>query len=250
MHISKPFTDGDALVVNVVNPTAGLFAGDEVAVSVRVESGARVLLTSPSATRVHRMEEGEARCDQSFSVAEGGFLEVLPELFIPQNGACCVQKTRIEVARGGGLIFWEMLAPGRVAAGEALAFSRLEWTTDLFFGEKKSARERYRLAPGDGSLAAMQKPFSNAYYASAFVIGLERDEGFQASVNALKDGGCEPEADTAPGGAWIGCSLLAHGGFVIKVLAPDSIRLRRMMFATRALIYEQLGRVAPGLRRV
>jgi urease accessory protein len=239
MHISKPFADGDTLVVNVVNPTAGLFAGDHVTSEVRVENGARLLLTSPSATRVHRMESGEARCEQTFSVAAGGFLEVLPELFIPQNSARYVQKTRIEVARGGGLIFWEMLAPGRVASGEAFAFSHLEWTTDLFFDGKKSVRERYRLAPGNGSLGALQKPFPNAYYASAFVIGLECDVTFPASVNAL-------HAD----GVWIGCSLLAHGGFVIKIVAADSVVLRRTLFAGRELTYAQLGKTAPGLRRV
>src|SRR4051794_5567115 len=85
IHIGKPFTEEEVLVVNLVNPTAGLFEGDLIRCHVEVEAGAKLLLTNPSANRAHRMGEGEARLEQEFEVA--GFLEVLPELFIPQQGA-------------------------------------------------------------------------------------------------------------------------------------------------------------------
>ena len=35
VHLSKPHWDGKYLIINVVNPTAGLFAGDHVAIVVR-----------------------------------------------------------------------------------------------------------------------------------------------------------------------------------------------------------------------
>ena len=54
MHISKSFTEAGTLVVNVVNPTAGILEGDFIEVEVAVETGARLLLTSPSASRSHR----------------------------------------------------------------------------------------------------------------------------------------------------------------------------------------------------
>ena len=47
---------------------------------MRVERGARLVLTTPSANRVHTMRGGKAEICQTFRVESGGSLEVWPEL--------------------------------------------------------------------------------------------------------------------------------------------------------------------------
>ena len=91
-HLSKPHHADGALVLNVVNPTAGLLEGDRLRSEVRVENGARLVLTTPSANRVHTMRGGTAESGQTFRVESGGSLEVWPELLIPQRGARYTQK--------------------------------------------------------------------------------------------------------------------------------------------------------------
>ena len=61
-HVSKPYWDEDTrmLLVQVVNPTAGILSGDRLESAVEVAAGAAVLLTTPSASRVFKMREGEA----------------------------------------------------------------------------------------------------------------------------------------------------------------------------------------------
>jgi urease accessory protein UreH len=115
VHLSKPYWDGNHLVINVVNPTAGLFAGDHIEMTVRVCAGARAVLTSPSAARVFRAKESQpsTQVAQNFVVEGGGRLDVFPELLIPHGGARYAQTTRIEVHAGGQLFFTEMIAPGR-----------------------------------------------------------------------------------------------------------------------------------------
>src|SRR5688572_10994353 len=71
IHISKPHHDAVWLVVNLASPTPGLFAGDRVDVRVRVDPGARLLLTAPSANRVHTMAQGHAELVQDFHVSAG-----------------------------------------------------------------------------------------------------------------------------------------------------------------------------------
>src|SRR5688572_13830614 len=154
IHISKPHSDGNRLIVNVVNPTAGLLDGDRISIRVSVEPGAQLVLTAPSASRVHRMRDGCAVVEQGFEVAEGGSLECWPELFIPQAGARYRQVTTIDVARGGELLFFESLAPGRVASGERFAYLGLEWFADLRLEGRLIARERYRLGPDTPALNA------------------------------------------------------------------------------------------------
>ena len=243
MHLSKPFTDAETLVVNVVNPTAGLFSGDEIECSVRVKNGARLLLTSPSASRVHRAREGmaAARMRQRFSVACDGFLEVLPEIFIPQAGSIYAQQTRVDVEPGATLLLWETLTPGRVASGEAWEFAQLDWETDVFFGSEKIVRERYALSPADESLRSLRGRFPAAYYASCFALG----EPFGASAECW----AAIHALHEDASAWIGCSRFANGGGVVKVLAENSVVMRAKLREIRRLLYTALGRCAPNLRR-
>ena len=56
---------------------------------------------APSASRAHRIVEGDARVTQEFRVANGGWLESWPEMFIPQGGARYRQQTNVRVEAGG-----------------------------------------------------------------------------------------------------------------------------------------------------
>jgi urease accessory protein len=240
VHLSKPHLDAGVLVVNVVNPTAGLLAGDRVHYSVQVETRAALMLTTPSASRVHRMPDGYAEVRQDFQVAAGGWLECWPELMIPQSGARYHQQTSIRIEKGGELLFFETLAPGRVASGETFGFDELIWATDLFHGVRQIARERYRLSPGNGSLTPLRTRFPTAYYASAFVVTphLAADAECWARIHEL-------HAEDA----WIGVSALAEGAWVVKLLAADSLALRRKIGAVRAEIHAALRRPVPSPRR-
>ena len=54
-----------------------------------------------------------------------------PKPFIPHAGASYVQTTEIELHPGASLLFFEWLAPGRVAKGEVFAYQNLRWELDL-----------------------------------------------------------------------------------------------------------------------
>jgi urease accessory protein len=231
-HLSKPFRDNGVLVVNIVNPTAGLFRGDTTQCQVRVETGARLLLTNPSATRVHDTQGGRSGATQDYLVRNGGWLEILPELFIPQRGARHRQRTRIVVEPGGELVFLEMLAPGRVASGEILEFEELDWLTEIRYGDQGVARERFILSQNNKSLRGLKMFSPHAYFATFFLItsGLNRDSSCWNEIDALQ----------APG-VWIGSSALIAGGRVVKILAQDSVELRRVIAQVRHSCYCSAG---------
>ncbi len=227
-HLSKPYWDGHALIAQCVNVTAGVFAGDRLSNAIRVEPGARLLLTSPSAHRIHTMNEGHAEMTQQFSVAAGAWLEVMPELFIPQARCRYVQRTRIDVEEGGELFFVETLAPGRVARGETFAFTQVDWELDINLGHTQLVRERYSLRPGDVSLWSLKKLHATSYYASCFILSPHvREDMLTFSDDVLA-----------------GVSRLPAGGISVKILAADSIALRQTLSAIR----EQLQSHLPALR--
>lgn len=240
IHISKPHSDSGVLVVNVVSPTAGLFAGDRVACRVAVEPGAAMLLTAPSALRVHRMREGCAEMTQDLHVAAGAWLETWPELLILQGGARYRQRTRIVVEPGGELLFTESLAPGRVAFGEVFAFTDFHCETDVFSGATQVVRERYGLHAGSSAITALRGKFDAAYSASCFAI----------SPRLVPELGCwqrlhELQSERLV----IGCSALNAGGWVVKCVADGSVALRRALHEIRRELHAALERPLPSLRR-
>jgi len=238
LHLSKPHTEAGALVVNMVSPTAGLFDGDEVDVSLVVEAGARAVFTTPSATRIHQARgDRPAVMRQSLTVQAGGFAEFFPELLIPQRGSRYRQETTLRVEPGGTLVFFEWLAPGRVAHGESFAYTELQWRTDLWIGNTLAARERYALRPGEPSLAGLRLAFPSGHYLGCLIVGdfpLPQEE-----IDTL-DG-----PDTAIGAG----PLAAPGAWTIKALCRDNLTTRRMLGTLRTLVYHALQREMPALRR-
>ena len=238
LHLSKPHDDAGALVVNMVSPTAGLFDGDEVDVSLVVEAGARAVFTTPAATRIHQARgDRPAVMRQSLTVRSGGFAEFFPELLIPQRGARYRQETALRVEPGGTLVFFEWLAPGRVAHGESFAYHELRWHTDLWIGNTLAARERYSLRPEDASLAGLRLAFPDGHYLGGFIVG---DLPFPHEEIDRLDG---PDAAVGAG------PLAVPGAWTIKALCRDNLAARRTLGALRTLVYRALQREMPALRR-
>jgi urease accessory protein len=242
IHLSKTYWDGNVLLVNVVNQTAGIFGGDCISTHVIVESGARVFLSSPSAARFHPSQGREARLEQTFDISAGGSLDVFPEISIPQRDSRSFQKTVINIDPGGELIYLETLAPGRVASGEAFAFEHYAWSTDIRMGGRTVHRERADITPGDRSLAALTAFFPAGYYAGIVVISPESEKwpvDFAHAAAALGE-----DASLK-----IAASKLCVGGWSMRLLAADSLALRQGIVRLRQLIYDRLGSPMPNPRR-
>jgi urease accessory protein len=242
MHISKTYWDGEILLVNVINQTAGVFGGDRIATHVTVQSGARVLLSSPSAARFHPSQGRESQLEQTFEIRAGGFLDIFPEISIPQRDSRSWQKTRIRMEPGGELLYLETLAPGRVASGESFAFASYRWWTDIHIADRLAHRERASLSPRDFSLASLSALFPASYYAGLVIISPASENwnaDFSHAIVAL-------EKDAA---IKIAASKLAAGGWSVRLLAVDGLTLRQTVLKLRALIYQRLGKPLPDVRR-
>ncbi len=234
-HLSKPYWDADTrtLLVQVVNPTAGILSGDRLESAVSVEPGAAVLLTTPSASRVFcmRADSPAASSLQHFSVAPGGWLEVLPEPLVPHRGSRFHQRTVLDVAPGGSAFYADLLFPGRIAHGETWAWDRLILELEVRSGPALLLRERLDQSASDlHALATLAGSGEHASFGNAVFLapGLAADPApvWRADLHALQtDGIC------------IGASPLRTGaGWSIKFIAPDGIRLRQTLGAIRRIL--------------
>lgn len=227
-HLSKPYWDVDAatLLVQVVNPTAGILEGDLLQSEIAVDAGAALLVTTPSASRVFRMRGGTAECRQRFRVAAGGWLEVLPEPLVPHAGCRYRQSTFIEVARGGQLFFADLLLPGRIGHGESWGWESLGLETEVRHAGALVLRERFdQSGPDLKALAGLAGSGPEACFGNCVLIA-DGEAPWRADLAALHRDG-----------VWLGVSSLRNSaGWSIKFVAPDTIRLRATLRDLREIL--------------
>jgi len=140
--------DGAALA-HLHNVSGGLLGGDQLVLKVNVLARAQVQLTTTGATRIYRpgREALPAAQSNEFTVNEAALLEYVPDAVIPYAGARFSQTTTIHLARGAGLFWWEILAPGREARGESFAYESVKMKTDVIALGQPIASERVRIEP-------------------------------------------------------------------------------------------------------
>lgn len=263
-HVGKSYwdEDGQTLRVQVVNPTAGILEGDRLETDVSVGTNAALLVTTPSASRVFHMRAGEAVASQRFAVERGGWLEFLPEPLVPHQASRYRQVTEIEVADGGELAFADLLMPGRLARGEAWAWSRLKLELSVRVGGELILRERLDQSGEElSTLAALARVGGERKGEEGRANGENETTGNACCFGnivlvsrALTDDGAWREKIEALHGprAWIGVSALRgnRGGWSLKIIAGDGAELRRVMTAAREILAEKLPRMQTSLRRV
>ena len=141
-HFSKPYWDDTQLVVQVLNPTAGLFAGDVLESSIHSRAESRACIIAPSSSQVYSMEGGPpARLQQSFQVDSGASLTVLPRWTVLHRGARFEQVTQLRVSSSAALVYPELFAAGRAGSGEVFQFDSLHSSTELFLDDQLILKE-------------------------------------------------------------------------------------------------------------
>ena len=235
-HVGKPYWDGEVLNLQLVNPTAGVFAGDRLRMKVALGDGAKVALVTPSATRFHAMAGQEATIEQEFHVGEKGWLEYWPEWVMPQGGSAVRQVTRLNVARDGVLIFGDMLAPGRVAHGESQAFRKLTTEFELRVAGQLVARERMNLEPERGAWPLQVESWENCFYGGLWIVGGDGD--FLGAMEEL----CDEETK-------VGFSRVSPEVVVLRMVTARSVLLRNLFEKLRDKISQEM-RLSPPVSRV
>jgi urease accessory protein len=215
-----PLHDGAALV-HLHNISGGVLGGDQLQLSVDVGAHARVQLTSTGATRLYRSRNGLAAAIQTTEITVGsnGLLEYLPDPLIPFAGAHYRQATRIELAAGAGLFWWDILAPGRAARGEQFEYELLQITLDIVASGQLIASERVKLQPSLRPLASPGRFGPYRYVASFYICRVDwvamRWLALEEQLNQLA------RNLTRPGDVLWGISTLPAHGLVVRAMSSN-----------------------------
>ena len=161
----------------------GLIGGDQVECTIHVRSGARVLITSQAATKVHPSCGKVAIQNTKIRVDAGGELRLHYDPVIPFSGARLRQVTSIDLEPGARLSYWESLMAGRIGRGEAWQFDEVSSETCLRMNGRLLYADRFRLRPASVSPASDWMMGRATYLAT----GLRFDESDQEFCLRLHD---------------------------------------------------------------
>ncbi len=161
----------------VQNPTGGMFADDDLQLSLRARSGACAHLTTQAATKIYAAREGCARNQVELAVERSAFVEYVPDVLIPHAGARLEQELVADVDPGGTLIATELIAPGRVAHDEAFEYASLSLTTRVRVDGREVAVDSLVLSPGRCDPRGPGILGRHRYLGSLFVVAPDEDAG-------------------------------------------------------------------------
>lgn len=108
-----------------LNTSPGLLAGDELNVSLKLETNTKLHLTDQAATKVHPMPIAgtQAAVNYYLELQSEANLELVPEPIILYTDAALSQSTSIKLDRTAKLFLSEIILPGRLAKGEFYQFN-------------------------------------------------------------------------------------------------------------------------------
>ncbi|MEU2736674.1 urease accessory protein UreD [Streptomyces sp. NPDC007095] len=219
LALRRTRASGDEARVMLVGAMSGPLGGDRFAVEAEVGEGARLHVGSAAATiALPGQAKGEARYDVRLDVSGGGELRWLPEQLISAQESDLYVSSRVELRSGARLVFREEQVLGRVGEQPGRLASRLVVRLD---GRPLLDQE---LSCGPGAPGGWDGPA---------VLGGHRALGQLVVVRPE----FEPEPPQARLlGEYAALMPLAGPAVLVSALAPDALRLRRVLDeALRAL---------------
>ena len=200
--MQRPFyPDGErACHVYILHPPGGVVGGDSLAIRAVVERGAHALLTTPAAGKLYRSAGASALLSQDLNIADGAWLEWLPQETIAFDGARAASATRIALTGTAGFIGWEILCLGRPAARETYTHGEFVQRFEIWRDGAPLWWERNALAGGAPALHAPWGLAGRSVVATLVAVGrvpsalpalrellnAEQDDG-EFAVSQLRD---------------------------------------------------------------
>lgn len=149
LQVLTPFysdMDGTAFVY-LLNPSGGILQGDVLETDITLETGAKAFVTTPSANKFYKMDEGHATLRNRISVADGSVLEYMPEYNIPFSQSSVIQETSFHLASGSTLLAFDMIVPGRMEKGEFFEYDLYSSKISICVDGKLLAHEVAKIEP-------------------------------------------------------------------------------------------------------
>jgi urease accessory protein len=200
-----PNPSGESLV-HLNNVSGGVFGGDHLSLRIDVGADARAQITSTGSTRVYRPR---AHADDPF------------------RDARFEQRTDVHLAPGATLFWWEIIAPGRMAAGELFAYESLRVRTSIRSQERPIFIDRMSLKPQQARLSSLAR-FGTYRYLTSFMICRSNEDA--KTWIALEQRLGEIAQQHSNVDSFWGATALTADGLLVRGLSASSLAIMDDLF--------------------
>lgn len=244
-----PTPSGETLA-HMHNLSGGILDGDALSVQVDVGARAQAQITSTGATRIYRSRSPSRRASQQMDVkiATDGYLEYLPDQLIPFGGSRFDQTTQVELERGGALIWWDRIAPGREASDEVFQFESLTSRFELIADNERIAMECWGLSPQAQLLDSVTRLGPFRHFASCWVCRAGEASAYWRSFESQLQSAADRVSNAEV--LWGVTALRAHGLVIRGVAVNGRLLAESLVELWKAAKWILCGRVATLPRKV
>lgn len=218
----------------LVNPGGAYLGADLYVIDVEVGDGAKLLLTTQSATKIYRTPGSFAEQRMRLRLGEGARLELAPEQLIAYREASYRQNTHITLGPSSSLIMAEVITPGWSPDGASFRYEELRLRTEIHVeSDEKSgllALDNVLIRPPLGDVTGMGFMEGFSHLGSLIVVDPRVDQALADELHAI----------TAGHDAYMGISLtatlLGTAGLVLRSLSNSTEELNRLLGDATALL--------------
>lgn len=225
----------------LLNPGGGYIDGDTYRMSVTLDEGAELTLTTQSSTKVYKTPKEEVYQESYFYLKKDSYLEYLPDALIAYKDARYYQKNIVHMEKGATLLYSDILTPGWSPEGEKFSYDRLRLKNEIYMDNELVVFDHIKLEPKSQSMNDIGFMEGYTHLGSFIVVG-------EKTTDALLDRLYETIQEEA-GDFAFGLSKLAVPGFTIRIMANYTQVIERIIAACHHVISEEWYQTKPSFLR-
>lgn len=236
LRILRPhyLDDSGQVCYVLVNPGGAYLGADLYVIDVEVGDGARLLLTTQSATKIYRTPGSFAEQRMTLRLGEGAQLELAPDQLIAYREASYRQNTHITVRPSSSLMMSEVITPGWSPDGSSFRYEELRLRTEIHVetgaGTELLALDNLLVRPPLNDVTGMAFMEGFSHLGSLIVVDPRVDQALADELHAVAQG-----HDAYTGISLTG-SAAGTAGLIVRSLANSTEELARLLGACTALL--------------
>ncbi|WP_022899169.1 urease accessory protein UreD [Humibacter albus] len=228
----------------------GVLHNDRQRADLKFGPGTSAHVTTQAHTKLYRMESGYATSLVNVEIADGAYLEYLPDPVIPYVDSRFYQRVAVTLSRDATLVTGETIYAGRLTRGEHNAYAVFASDFEVRRPDGEPvAFDRARLVPREGQVGGLGILAGRDVVVSLFVVTPRVPVAQLAQV--LHDTAARIVADSDDDAALFGVSTLADdAGAWLRYVGDDTITATKVRTAAAAAVHELItGSSAPQIRK-
>ena len=252
LQVQRPFKQANGSVhLYILHPPGGVVGGDSIDIKVSAREGSRALVTTPSATKFYRVDNGDLQQIQGCQLTskQGAVLEWLPLETIVFRGASPGMTTDVHLEADGRFVGWEILALGRTASGEQFSHGTCQAHWHIYRDASLLHRENLIIDSQDQTFADAKWGLASATVAGTlFISNCPMDPSFDDHLARLRHQLSESSLPSTDG-QLAQLELTQKGELLIaRYLGHSTEACRAGLNAVRHSVLSQLGLSADDAR--